>query len=183
MFFQRLAKKVAIITGSSSGLGRAIATRYAREGAKVVCSDLNPSARQQVPTETDIDTHDLISKGGGEAIFVKADAGDAQDMQNLIAKAVERFHRVDVMVNNAGISIESKRPGPVHETAEEDWDMTMRVNAKSVFLGCKYATGQMLKQEPHESGDRGWIINLSSIFGLVASTGLRQYYHEGDLNY
>ena len=173
MSSRRLAEKVAVITGSSSGLGRAIAIRYAHEGAKVVCSDLGPSARQQVSSETEIDTHDLIVKESGEAIFVKADAGDASDMQDLIAKAVEHFGRVDVMVNNAGISIESKRPGPVHETAEEDWDLTMRVNAKSVFLGCKYATAQMLKQEPHESGDRGWIINLSSIFGLVASTGLR----------
>lgn len=170
----RLARKIAVITGSSSGLGRAMALRFAREGARVVCSDLRPSALPQVPQELEVNTHDLITKNGGEAIFVTADAGDAQSMQDLVSQAAKAFGRVDVMVNNAGISIESKRPGPVHETAESDWDLTMRVNAKSVFLGCKYATGQMLKQVPHVSGDRGWIINISSIFGLVAGTSLRQ---------
>lgn len=72
------------------------------------------------------------------------------------------------MVNNAGISIESRqKPARIHETSQETWNVTMAVNTTSVFLGCKYATAQMLKQEPHENGDRGWIINLSSIFGLV----------------
>jgi NAD(P)-dependent dehydrogenase (short-subunit alcohol dehydrogenase family) len=73
------------------------------------------------------------------------------------------------LVNNAGISAESRRaPLAVHETPEEDWDITMAVNTKSVFLGCKYVIAQMLQQQPHSSsGRRGWIINMSSIFGLV----------------
>lgn len=72
------------------------------------------------------------------------------------------------MVNNAGVSMESRGlPAKIHETSEETWDITMAVNSKSVFLGCKYSIAQMLKQEPHQSGDRGWVINLSSIFGLV----------------
>jgi NAD(P)-dependent dehydrogenase (short-subunit alcohol dehydrogenase family) len=71
------------------------------------------------------------------------------------------------MVNNAGIAMESRDPQPIHLTAESTWDITQAVNAKSVFLGCKYATAQMLKQLPHESGDRGWIVNMSSIKGLV----------------
>lgn len=72
-------------------------------------------------------------------------------------------------MNNAGISIEAKNPPyRIHETPDETWDVTMAVNAKSVFLACKHTLGQMLKQDAYESGDRGWIINLSSIFGLVA---------------
>jgi NAD(P)-dependent dehydrogenase (short-subunit alcohol dehydrogenase family) len=72
------------------------------------------------------------------------------------------------LVNNAGISIEARFPAVLHLTDEATWDTTMRVNAKSVFLGCKYALAQMLAQEPHASGDRGWIINISSIMGMIA---------------
>src|ERR1700761_6491420 len=77
------------------------------------------------------------------------------------------------MVNNAGIAIEALDPQPIHTTSEKTWDTTMRVNAKSVFLGCKYAITQMLAQEPHSSGDRGWIINISSIYGLVGGADNR----------
>lgn len=72
------------------------------------------------------------------------------------------------LVNNAGISVESRTPALCHLTDEDSWDTTMRVNVKSVFLGCKYATAQMLGQTPHASGDRGWIINMSSIMGIIA---------------
>lgn len=72
------------------------------------------------------------------------------------------------MVNNAGISLESRqKPARIHETSQDTWDVTMAVNTTSVFLGCKFATAQMLKQGPRPNGDRGWIINLSSIFGIV----------------
>jgi NAD(P)-dependent dehydrogenase (short-subunit alcohol dehydrogenase family) len=72
------------------------------------------------------------------------------------------------MVNNAGICVEAQRPSArIHETSEADWDLTMAVNAKSVFLGCKYAIAQMMKQDVHPFGDRGWVINMSSVFGLV----------------
>lgn len=72
------------------------------------------------------------------------------------------------MVNNAGISIEATDPQPIHLVSEHTWDLTMRVNVKSVFLGCKYAVAQMLKQDELPCGSRGWIINLSSIYGLVS---------------
>lgn len=88
------------------------------------------------------------------------------------------------MVNNAGISLEAgKPPTAIHETSEEDWDLTMLINAKSVYLGCKYATTQMLRQKPHPSGDRGWLINMSSIFGLVGGRYNSQIYlpHGQDL--
>ncbi|KAJ5789268.1 uncharacterized protein N7518_006279 [Penicillium psychrosexuale] len=161
----RLQDKVAIVTGSSSGLGRAIAIRYAQEGAKVVCADLTPTARSQ--EESNITTHDLIVRDGGQAKFVKTDVGDARQIENLVQVAVKEYGRVDILVNNAGISIEARTPAVLHLTDETTWDTTMRVNTKSVFLGCKYALTQMLAQEPHSSGDRGWIINISSIMGMI----------------
>lgn len=78
-------------------------------------------------------------------------------------------------MNNAGVVLETHKAGRIHETDEDLWDTTMRVNAKSVFLGCKYATAQMLTQEPHESGDRGWIINMASICGLIGTLKTRVF--------
>lgn len=71
------------------------------------------------------------------------------------------------MVNNAGITLEAQSPGPIHETADSTFDTTMSVNSRGVFLGCKYAAQQMITQDPHPSGDRGWIINMASVAGLV----------------
>jgi NAD(P)-dependent dehydrogenase (short-subunit alcohol dehydrogenase family) len=79
------------------------------------------------------------------------------------------------MVNNAGISIEAANPQPIHTTSEETWDITMRVNVKSVFLGCKYAVQQMLKQDVLPCGSRGWIVNISSIYGVVAGERIVSY--------
>lgn len=79
------------------------------------------------------------------------------------------------LVNNAGISIEARLPAVLHLTDVATWDTTMRVNVKSVFLGCKYALAQMLSQEPHASGDRGWIINISSIMGMIAGPENRRF--------
>ncbi|KAJ5279994.1 NAD(P)-binding protein [Penicillium angulare] len=161
----RLQNKVAIVTGASSGLGRAIAIRYAQEGAKLVCADLTAVARSK--EEAEITTHDSIIQSGGRAIFVQTDVGDATQMESLVKATVDEYGRLDVLVNNAGISIEARLPAVLHLTDEATWDTTMRVNLKSVFLGCKYALAQMLAQEPHASGDRGWIVNISSIMGMI----------------
>lgn len=91
---RRLQDKVAIVTGASSGLGRAIAVRYAQEGANVVCADLTPTARSQ--EEAVITTHDLIATNGGKAIFVPADVGDAAQMENLVKAAVSEYGRLDM---------------------------------------------------------------------------------------
>jgi NAD(P)-dependent dehydrogenase (short-subunit alcohol dehydrogenase family) len=162
----RLESKVAIITGASSGIGRATSLTFAREGAAVVCGDLRETSRKESDDEP---THQLIQKNGGKAIFFKCDVSKAQEVEALVQKAVQEYGRVDIMVNNAGIAVESKIAKPIWELDEETWDKTMTVNAKGVMLGCKYAAIQMMKQDPHPGGDRGWIINLASIMGLLAS--------------
>ena len=172
---KRLLNKIAIVTGSSSGLGRAISLAYHREGATVVCADLTPTARPQIPSETEVSTHDLITKDGGKSIFIETDVTSSTQMQSLVSKAASTFGRLDVMVNNAGISLEARTPAPVHAAADEVWHKTLAANATSVFYGCKHATAQMIAQAPHESGDRGWIINLSSIFGIVATKDCPAY--------
>ncbi|RDI79423.1 hypothetical protein Vi05172_g10666 [Venturia inaequalis] len=153
----RLQDKIAIVTGSSSGLGRAIALLYAKEGASVLCADLRPKARMNLGNEGEVNTHDLIVAEGGKAVFVRCDVGKTEDWEEVVRN----------LVNNAGISIEATNPAPIHLTSEQTWDKTMLVNAKSVFLGCKLVITQMLAQDPHKSGDGGWIINISSIYGLV----------------
>ncbi len=85
-----------------------------------------------------------------------------------------RAYECDRMVNNAGISLEAKSPGPIHLATEEKWDTTLAVNAKSVFLGSKYALAQMVKQEPKENGERGCIVNISSIMGIIAGVNQRE---------
>ncbi|VUC36383.1 unnamed protein product [Clonostachys rosea] len=158
--------KVAIVTGASSGLGRAISIHFAREGWSVVCADLKNSP----PPGENLSTADQINaEGRATAFFVTCDVSDSESVQSLISAAVDRFGRLDVMVNNAGISLESSPKigaKPIAETDESTFDKTMAVNARSVFLGCKYAIRQFLKQDILSSGSRGWIINTASVYGL-----------------
>lgn len=155
----RLDSRIAVITGSSSGIGQAIALTFSREGASVVCSDIRETAG-----EDEISTHNT------KAIYVTCDTSKSADVEILIKKAVEWAGRVDIMVNNAGIGLEAQNPKySIWDFPEDWWDKTMSVNAKGVFLGCKFASAQMIKQEPHLGGDRGWIINIGSVLGLVAT--------------
>jgi hypothetical protein len=160
----KLAGKVAVVTGSSSGNGRSIALALAAEGAAVVCSDLRREAREG-GYESDIDqtTDDVIRLAGGRAEFVEADASRYADVENLLASAVGTFDRLDVMVNNAGIFTGLHT---IVEETEDEYDRTMAVNAKGVWLGCKFAIRQMLTQDPVD-GSRGRIVNIASIGGLV----------------
>ena len=95
----RLTSKVAVITGTSSGIGRAIALAYHREGAFIVCSDIREGSRNEHSGETDVSTHEVILKDEGKAIFVKADTSKAEEVETLIKRAVEEFGRVDMYVN------------------------------------------------------------------------------------
>ncbi len=159
-----LGNKIAIVTGSSSGNGRAIALRLAADGATVVCSDLQPAARSGGYEEDgEVDTHDLIEKNGGTSIFVRADASSSADMSGLVDQTVAEYGRLDIIVNNAGIFTGLCT---IIDETEEDFDKTIAVNLKSVWLGSKYAITQFMKQEI-EGPSRGKVINIASIGGLV----------------
>ena len=168
---QRLADKVAIVTGAASGLGRAIAFAFAAQGVRlVVCADLRSITEgTEFGTEdAGIPTHEVICKRHGEnsAIFVQTDVTVGVAVEALVQEAVKVGGRLDIMVNNADIG-GTEHQGPVHEMAEETYDLTMKVNSRSVFLGCKYAVAQFLRQKPHNNWHRGWIVNTASIMGLV----------------
>lgn len=145
----RLAGKTAIITGAGAGIGRASAVLFAREGARVVCSDLD--------TVTGEETAALARAGAGEAVFVRADAADSGEVRALVEETVRRFGRLDVFYANAGIV----PGGTVTECSEEEWERGMGVNARSAFLACKHAIPAML------AGGGGSLVCTASVAGLV----------------
>lgn len=172
----KLQNKIAVVTGASSGLGRAIAVRYASEGARVVCADIVPTARAAVESEKQ-PTVELLQASHGQdaAVFVKCDVSSEEEVKNLVTKAVQWGGRLDIMVNNAGIAAEAANWDKAHRLHETDmslFDKSIAINTRGVFLGCKYALQQFLAQDPHppnERGDhtRGWIVNTASMLGLV----------------
>ena len=145
----RLQNKIAIITGAGSGIGQQIALSFIKEGAKVLVADWSESGGNE--------TVKMIKKEKGEAIFVKTDVSKKADIEQMVKTCLDKFGRVDVLVNNAGIYKTSN----LHEMPEEDWDQIIDVNLKSVFLGVKNVIPEMLKQ------GKGKIINMASIAGLV----------------
>ncbi|KAF9638090.1 2-(R)-hydroxypropyl-CoM dehydrogenase [Lasiodiplodia theobromae] len=172
----RLQGKVAVITGSSSGLGRAIALAYASHGAKlVVCADLRPAPALGVEEGEDavVPTHELIEKkfGAGRAVFSECDVGTPADVKRAVDMAVSKGDgRMDIIVNNAGLGTKN-RFIRVHEEEDDEFDRVMKVNVRGVYLGCKYACAQFLKQGPDATGRRGWIVNVASMLGYVGITG------------
>ena len=161
----RLTGKVAVVTGSSSGNGRAIAIAFAREGASVVCSDIRREAREG-GYESDIaEPTDAVIAGLGAGVeYRDCDTTSAEQVQALVDTAVSTFGRLDVMVNNAGVFTDLHT---IVDETEEQWDFTMAVNAKGVFLGCRAALRQMLAQPDDGEGSRGKVVNIASIGGLV----------------
>ena len=145
----RLNNKVAIITGGSSGIGRQTALRFAREGASVTIADRNRRMGEE--------TLRLVEEAGGDALFVPVDVADPVQVGRMVEQTVERFGRVDVLVNAAAILI---RTPPLAEVEERDWDLMMDVNLKGLFFSCKYAIPAML-----DSGG-GSIVNIASMAGL-----------------
>ncbi len=166
MAHNRLSERITIVTGGSSGIGRAIACRFAEEGALVVVADVTETPREGGPP-----TRHLIDRAGGSCLFHRTDVADWDAVDLLVSETVERFGRLDVMVNNAAIST----GGSLTETDGADWERVMAVNVTGVFNGCKRAAQQMLVQRPVrvDAGDlvRGRIVNISSQHGMIACPG------------
>jgi NAD(P)-dependent dehydrogenase (short-subunit alcohol dehydrogenase family) len=149
----RLLNKVAVVTGAGGGIGRAVASLFAREGAQVAVVDLNSEHGESCVQE--------IRQTGGEAIFLPVDMTRANQVEAGMGAAIERFGRIDILVNVAGGSGRRWGDGPTDACTEEGWNLTLDMNLKSTFLGCKYALQMMLAE------GSGVIVNTSSVLGLV----------------
>ena len=156
-----LTDKVAIVTGASSGIGRAIALKLAAEGASIVIADT-----VELPIEGGESTASLIGQAGGTAMYVKTDIAQWNAVDALVAATVARFGRLDVMVNNAAVYTSTN----LIETSPEQWSRVIGVNLTGFFYCCKRAVVQMRTQAPLNDV-RGRIINISSQHGMVACPG------------
>jgi NAD(P)-dependent dehydrogenase (short-subunit alcohol dehydrogenase family) len=153
----RIKDKACIVTGAGSGIGRAIAVRFAEEGGKVMCVDRN--------AETALETRDLIVATGGIAQAVTADISDPAQVLEFVLACAAEFGRVDVLVNNAGVNI----PGLLHEVTDEVIDKTLNVNVKGAIYASRSVLPFMLEQ------GAGSIVNISSVNGLVSEPFLSVY--------
>src|SRR5882672_4824136 len=130
----RLDKKVAVITGAASGMGRATAARFAGEGASVVGADLNREGGESTVRE--------CKENGGNAVFVKANGASEEDIAGAVARAAKEFGRLDIMYNNAGVG---GAVGPLEQISVENWDRSQNILLRAVFLGIKHAVPEMRK--------------------------------------
>jgi NAD(P)-dependent dehydrogenase (short-subunit alcohol dehydrogenase family) len=153
----RLAGKVAIVTGADSGIGRASARLFAREGAKVVCVDLRESGRPRVDR--------LIQEDGGEAVFVNGDVSRPADCELMVRTAIESFSGVHVLFNNAGTGLRKQ----LHELSDEEWQFVVDVNLKGMFNGVRAVLPHFLEQ------GRGNIVSTASSFGIRATESYPSY--------
>jgi NAD(P)-dependent dehydrogenase (short-subunit alcohol dehydrogenase family) len=154
----RLDGKIALVTGGSSGIGRATALIFAREGAKVVVADVNVEGSEETVRQ--------IKAAGGEAVFIKTDVAQAAEVDALVKKTVETYGRLDCAFNNAGIE------GALQPTSDYDtavWDRVLSINLRGVWLCMKAEIRQMLNQ------GGGAIVNTASAAGLVAVPGMSAY--------
>jgi NAD(P)-dependent dehydrogenase (short-subunit alcohol dehydrogenase family) len=149
--------KSAIVTGAPSGIGRSTAELFARAGACILATDVDPDGEKMVQS---------LASNGARAIFLRHDVTDEQSWQAAVARAVQTFGRLDVLVNNAGVSLVR----PVSEMSQEEWRRVLAVNLDGVFLGTKHAVVAM-----HRQGRGGSIVNVSSASGLVGSPGASAY--------
>ena len=154
----RLKGKVALIAGAAMGIGEADAKLFAKEGAKVVVADINENEGKRVVNE--------INGDGGEAIFVKLDVTKEDDWKNATAETLQTYGKLNLQVNNAGISLGKN----IEQTTLEDWNWLMNINATGVFLGTKYGILAM-----KDNKEKCSIVNRSSIDGQIAESGLFAY--------
>lgn len=153
-----MAGKVALITGGASGIGRAAAMAFAREGAKIAVADYAAEGGER--------TVKAIREGGGQAVFIKADVSRSKEVEAMVKKTVEAYGRVDCAFNNAGIE---GRIAPTAKCEEEDWERTIAINLTGVWLCMKYEILEMLKQ------GGGCIVNTASVAGMVGFQGFAPY--------
>jgi NAD(P)-dependent dehydrogenase (short-subunit alcohol dehydrogenase family) len=154
--------KAGLVTGAASGIGRACALRFAREGAAVVVADLPEAA------DAARETVAQITADGGAAEYFACDVSSADDNEALVARVVERFGKLDYSHNNAGIGVHRR----LHETADDEFDRVIAVNLRGTFLGLKHQIREMLRNDPPH---RGAIVSTSSNAGLRAVTMLSAY--------
>lgn len=155
---KRFNGKGVIITGTASGIGRATALAFSREGAKVFTADINP--------ETGVETVKMIKASGGEAVFLKTDVSKIGDIKVMVDACIKTYGRLDYAVNNAGIEGEVSN---TTETSEENFDRVIATNLKSVWASMKYEIPEILKN------GRGAIVNVSSVWGMIAGAGVGPY--------
>jgi NAD(P)-dependent dehydrogenase (short-subunit alcohol dehydrogenase family) len=154
-----LENKVALITGGTTGIGRDTAVLFAKAGAKVVFTGRREAEGNE--------TLNLVRAAGGDGFFLKSNVSTSADVQSMVQKTVEKFGRLDVAFNNAGVE---GQLGPLTEQTEENWDYVHNINLKGLWLSLKYEVQQMLKQ-----GRGGAIVNMSSVAGLIGAAGLGVY--------
>jgi NAD(P)-dependent dehydrogenase (short-subunit alcohol dehydrogenase family) len=156
----RLEGKVVLVTGASSGIGRAIARRFAAEGAAIAIADVT-----EVVREGGEPTHEILAREGRPVAFLRTDVSDEASAEGAVVETVARFGKLDVLVNNAVFNV----GGTLTETTLETWNRTLAVSLTGVFLMSRAAVNVMLGQEPNGDGVRGRIVNISSQHGMVAS--------------
>ena len=153
----KLSKKIAVVTGASRGIGKAMAETYAQADAHVICVSRNEDALNGVA--------DLIRSNGGSASVAACNVSDLENFQKLIKDTVDNYGSVDILVNNAGIT----RDTLIMRMSEDDWDTVIDINLKGAFNGIKAVTRTMMKQKS------GRIINISSVVGLTGNAGQVNY--------
>lgn len=157
----RLSGKTVLITGASSGIGRAIALRFCEEGANIVAVDITSRVVEGGPPVIE-----ALLKVSSQAIFIEADISKSDDVERAFSQTVARFGRLDVLINNAAIHAAT----PLAHTEETDWDRVMDINLKGAFLCSRAAVRLMLPQEIVNEV-RGRIINISSQHGMISAPG------------